>query len=215
MERKRNKFCEDMKNTHNFNIRIIKQNLTKEEAFDEEIKRIKEVREKFPTYRLTNRTDGGEGPSGYKLSEETKRLISEHSKAMWEDVDFKERMIKSRRDENSVYQSKEFKEKISNIVKGENNPNYGHYWTDEMKENLSKKRKANGKSKGGNNARSIKIVDEELKILFPCKKDAMEYFECSRRTIDNMIKKNKLVLFDENIHINYNVISYDKYTKKG
>ena len=36
--------------------------------------------------------------------------------------------------------------------KDKTNPNYGNYWTDEQKINLSEKRKKNGKSKGKNNS---------------------------------------------------------------
>lgn len=51
--------------------------------------------------------------------------------------------------------SKETKLKISKAKKGKgigkDNNNYGNYWTDEQKQNLSKKRKENGLSAGKNN----------------------------------------------------------------
>jgi len=37
---------------------------------------------------------------------------------------------------------------------GESNSNYGHYWTEEQKQALSKKRKKRGKSKGANNPKA-------------------------------------------------------------
>ena len=46
---------------------------------------------------------------------------------------------------------------MSELTSGENNGNYGNYWTDEQKKVLSEKRKRNGKSKGKNNPRATRI----------------------------------------------------------
>lgn len=141
--------------------------------------------------------------------EKEKRSIA--SKKLWKNEEFRERQLKIRKDENGVYKSKEFRDKISKIVQGENNPNYGHYWTEEMKQKLSQKRKANGKYKGGNNARSVKIVNEDENLLFLCKKDAMEYYLETRSHINTMLNKGILKFYDENKHKDYKIISYDNY----
>ncbi len=59
-------------------IKIIDQGITEEEAFAKEVERI--AFWKNDGADLCNLTDGGEGPSGYKFSEERKRAVSEKSK---------------------------------------------------------------------------------------------------------------------------------------
>lgn len=203
---KRNKFCEDMKNTHNYKIEIIYDNLSEQEAFEKEIETIKYVKENFPNYRLTNQTFGGEGSSGYKHTEKSKKIMSEASKNLWKNQDFVDNQMYHRK--NGVYQSEEFRKKISELVSGEKNPNYQHYWTDDMKKALSEKRIKNGKSKGHKNARAIKVVSEELKLIFMCKKYASIYYGVSQSTINVMLKLGKLVLFNEELHNDYKEIYY-------
>lgn len=58
-------------------IRFVAKNLTEKEAFDLEVKLISTYgRKDIGTGILRNMTDGGEGHSGYVLSEETKQKIS-------------------------------------------------------------------------------------------------------------------------------------------
>lgn len=54
----------------------------------------------------------------------------------------------------------EFRARMSALVKGDKNPNYGHRWTQEMKNHLSKKF-SDGSRKGKNNARATKIIRVE------------------------------------------------------
>lgn len=56
-------------------------------------------------------------------------------------------MIEIRNSDDSVYKTEEFKNKISKIVQGENNPNYGNYWSDEQKHSLSEKMKEDMKGR--------------------------------------------------------------------
>lgn len=56
--------------------------------------------------------------------------------------------------------SDETREKIRQLVTGEKNPNYGHKWTQKMKDDLSKKF-SDGSRKGGNNARAVKVIRVE------------------------------------------------------
>lgn len=146
---KRNKFFKDMYNSHNCDFRIKIDNLSEEDAFKYEIKLIKYYREYYPEYRLTNQTDGGEGTSGWKPSDEWKTNQSKIQKERWKDEEFRNKMIDIRNDKDSTYQSDDFRNKMSKLVKGENNPNYGNYWTDDMK----KKARQNklGKYNGKNN----------------------------------------------------------------
>lgn len=72
----RNKFFKDMYSTHNCYVRIIYNNLSETEAFEKEKQLIELYKNTKPEYRLTNQTDGGEGISGYKHTEEYKLKYS-------------------------------------------------------------------------------------------------------------------------------------------
>ena len=87
----------------------IKDNLTEEESKELEKKLILFWgRKDLGTGVLHNRTDGGDGTSGWIPSQEWRDEISKRNKGK---------------------------------MKGKNNPNFGNRWTDEMKRNLSEKRK--------------------------------------------------------------------------
>lgn len=158
---KRNKFCEDMKATHDWSIKILNDNLTEDEAFNLEIEYISKFKE---GNRLTNQTDGGEGISGYTMSEEAKRKISEQAKKMWEDEDFYKKQIHMRK--YGVYASKEFSEKLSSVTKGKLNGNYGNRWTNEMKESLSRLKIEKGLHKGVKNGRATRVRCVETGDVF-------------------------------------------------
>lgn len=158
---KRNKFCEDMKSSHEWSVHIIEDNMSESEAFDLEIKLIKEFKNKG---RLTNQTDGGDGISGYIMTEEVKNKISQSSKRLWQDEDFYNNQIHHRK--NGVYASDEFREKMSSLTKGSLNGNYGNKWTDEMKESLSTYLVKNGIHKGSKNSRATKIRCVETGEIF-------------------------------------------------
>jgi TPP-dependent indolepyruvate ferredoxin oxidoreductase alpha subunit len=81
-----------------------------------------------------------------------------------------------RRKPDSVYQSVEFKQKISNKVTGERNPNYNHKWTDEMKEALREKQKNNPIYRNENNPNAKRIMCVETGECFDCIKYAMEKY---------------------------------------
>lgn len=172
---KRNKFCEDMKRSHNWAYRIAKDNLTEQEAFSLEKELIKKYRE-TTTYRLTNVTDGGEGASGLKHSEAFKKEASRKSKERWKDPEFRKTAINIRLDPNGPYQSKEFKEKISSLTKGKLNPNYNNHWSDSQREHLSKVRRELKIACRGKNPRAHPVICVETGEYFNCMKDAIEKY---------------------------------------
>lgn len=177
----RNKFFTDMCTTHNCSVKKIYEDLTEAEAFQKEQETIKWYRENTD-YRLTNQTDGGEGSSGWEPSEEFKEKQSQIHKERWQDGEFREKMMIIRSDESGPYKSKEFREKISQLVQGKNNPNYNHQWTKEMKENLSQKRKENGLSANENNPKAKKIICVETGEVFDCIKFAIEKYNIKDHT---------------------------------
>lgn len=122
-----------------------------------------------------NLTLGGDGSSGYKPSLEVRHNSSEYMKAYWTD-ERKAEISVERRKPDSVYQSVEFKQKISNKVTGERNPNYNHKWTDEMKEALREKQKNNPIYRNENNPNAKRIMCVETGECFDCIKYAMEKY---------------------------------------
>lgn len=83
---------------------------------------------------------------------------------------------KSRNAPSSAYKTPEFRNKISTLVQGERNPNFGNKWTKEMKESLSKKQKESNRYNGAENPNSKKVMCLETGESFNCIKDAMEKY---------------------------------------
>lgn len=65
----------------------------------------------------------------------------------------------------------EYRNKMRDLVIGSNNPNYGNYWTEEMKQRASKMF-SDGSRKGENNARSKKVIRVEDGVTFNYLEDA-------------------------------------------
>lgn len=186
----RNYFFQCMVKSHDCNVRKIYEDLTEEEAFKKEIETIKFYRENT-NYRLTNQTDGGEGTSGWKPTEEFRKKQSKIHKLQWKDENFKNKMLEIRKDENGIYKSKEFREKISKIVKGENNPNYKNYWSDKQREDLRNKQKLNPLYKNETNPNAKKIICIETGEIFECIKFAIEKYKIkSEASISIALKKS-------------------------
>lgn len=112
----------------NSRIVFLKQNLTEEEAFKHEIYMIAVYgRKDLGTGILHNRTDGGEGASGYVPSEDSRRRRSENMRG----------------EKNHRYgksPSRETRKKRSESLKGEKNPMYGKSYSEETKRKWSEQR---------------------------------------------------------------------------
>lgn len=205
----RNKFFKDMYYSHNCDVRKVKIGLTEEEAFKEEIKLIKFYRDKFPQYRLTNQTDGGEGTSGWKPSIEFRRKQSNIHKEQWKDREFRDKMIKIRTDANGVYKSEEFRNKISKLVKGENNPNYNNHWTEDQKKKLRIKQKENDLYKDETNPNAKGVICVETGEIFDCIKFAMNKYKIKTHSSISIALKNKNRLAGNKHWLVYNEHNYN------
>lgn len=97
----------------------------------------------------------------------------------------------------------EFKRHMSEIVSGEKNPNYGHYWTDEMKQHLSDMRK--GKYENSNNPNSKKIICVEKLKIYDTINDASEDCGCKTPSSISRCLKNKSYVAN-----NYHFVIYSK-----
>lgn len=71
--------------------------------------------------------------------------------------------------------SDEMRQEYSERLKGKNNPNYDHHWTEEMKAHLSKVRIERGISKGGLNPRAKPVMCVETGVIYACKQDATAF----------------------------------------
>ena len=90
---------------------------------------------------------------GRTHSEETKKKIGEKSKGRIKSFEERKKSSERMKKENPMFNptyrknyyaavhSSEYREKKREQSRGKNNPNYGNYWTDEMKKSLSEKKK--------------------------------------------------------------------------
>jgi hypothetical protein len=134
-------------------IIFLKQNLTEEEAFNHEIYMIAVFgRKDLGTGILRNRTNGGEGISGFVFNEETKERISKSRKGKYGGENHPN---------YGKSPSEETRKKQSERMRGKNNPNYGKSHSEENRIKMSEKKK--GKFKGKNNPNYGKSHSEETK----------------------------------------------------
>jgi hypothetical protein len=95
---------------------FLKKNLTEEEAFKHEIYMIAVFgRKDLGTGILNNFTNGGEGASGLKCSEETKRKLSESHKGITHTEETKRKLSESHK---GITPSEESRKKMSESRKG-------------------------------------------------------------------------------------------------
>ena len=116
----------------NFKHEILHEGLSHDEAVEKEIELIREYKSNCSKYYSPmhgyNQTDGGEGQSGYVLSQDRKDWLSK----------------KMTGEGNPFYGKKHSKETIEKLsiqkigtMIGKDNPNYGNYWSEEQRKNAS------------------------------------------------------------------------------
>jgi hypothetical protein len=139
-------------------ILILKNNLTEEESFRHEVYMIAVFgRKDLGTGILRNKTDGGEGSSGFIHREETKIKMSEIKQNISEES--RRKMSEGKKGENNHQygktRSEETRKKISEGMKGENNHQYGKTHSEETRKKMSEAKK------GENNPNYGKTASEE------------------------------------------------------
>lgn len=118
----RNQYWQNIVDKHGYKIEILAYWNTESEAFDHEKLLISCFKDMG--YKLANLTDGGDGSSGWKASEETKRKMSYARQNM----------------------SDELRNKLSVASKGEKNPFFGKKHSEETRKKMveaAKNRKPN------------------------------------------------------------------------
>lgn len=128
----------------NIKTHFLHENLIEEKAFFWEKYWIKYLgRRDNGTGQLCNLTDGGEGPSGIKCSEDHKRKISEAMKGKKLSKEHRRKLSKSLKGNQrakGLIHSEEAKRKIGNAQKG-NQHTKGFIHSDETKRKMSDARK--------------------------------------------------------------------------
>lgn len=137
-----------------------------------------------------NQTKGGDGVLGYHHSDSTKNKISNASKRMWTDCDFRKEMSKKQMGENNSNYGKKLSESHKQILSecaksrtGNKNPFYGKAHSVESKRKISKSRK--GKCAGGNNHNSKKVLCIDTGEIFDSTTSAAKAYHMSSSNISS------------------------------
>lgn len=144
----------------NFQHEIVADNLTKEEADNFEKLLIKKLNTMNPKYGYNCKEGGSNG----KLSEETRRKMSESTKGekshMWGKHLSEETKNKIKESRKDFRHSEETRKLLSKLNKGEGNGFYGKRHTEESLKKMSKAHK--GKMIGANHFASRKVSQYDL-----------------------------------------------------
>ena len=118
---------------------FLKKNLTDEEARKHEIYMIAVLgRKDLGTGILRNMTDGGEGCAGRRLSDETKKKLSDSHKGKKFTDEHKRKLSEAAK--KKIF-TKEHRHNMSKGLSGENNPSFGKkWWNNGIENKLSKER---------------------------------------------------------------------------
>jgi hypothetical protein len=162
-------------------IIFLKQNLTEEEAFKHEIYMIAVFgRKDLGTGILRNKTNGGDGISGYVVSDETRKKMSESHKG----------------ENNHFYNkshSQETKDKMSDLNKGkyvgDKNPMFGKNHSQEVKDRISESKQ--GKYVGNKNPMFGKNHSQEVKDKISNLKKGKTHSDESKRKMSESHKGEK------------------------
>ena len=106
----RNSHWRNIVNKYGYEVKILESGLTEDIAFKRETELIGE----YGRSNLVNLTDGGEGQSGCKFTDERIKNMSLASKKRFDDPKFKEKMSKISRDRMS---SNSFRQELSKLTK--------------------------------------------------------------------------------------------------
>jgi len=214
--KKRNKIWKYIVDKTKYDIEIILDDLTWEEACMKEIEFIKLYgRICNKTGCLANLSEGGEGylnPSdeirerlsiskvginnpmyGKKLSDEHKSKISNSNKGRIFTEETKSKISKSQKGKKR--NSEEFKQYLSKINKGENHPQFGKARSEETKEKISNALRgvklSDDHKKKLSEKKSKKIINILENKIFNSIKDASIFYNIPYATLNKWVKKEK------------------------
>jgi len=147
----RSEYWNRVKEKHGVRVEIVADGLTEDESHSIEIQLIKAIGRK----NLCNHTDGGEGMSGWKISEETRAKLSDIRKGRKHTDEAKKKMSKARK---GVKKSDAHNANVSESLKGRR-------FSEEHRRNLSRamtKRKFNpawGRKSGESRSKKVLCIN--------------------------------------------------------
>jgi hypothetical protein len=180
-KKSRNNLWWNIVNKSGYEIIVTDKNISWDDACELEKKYIKQYgRKDLGTGILVNMTDGGEGSFGHTMPQESKDIIS--------------RANKGRK------RTKEQKKHLSELLIGENNPNYGNKWSDEQKEDAKNKslkwlETNDAAFKGKKHSEESKLVMSKIKLGKKHSEETIELYKSTRKGSNNSCSK----LTEENV----------------
>ena len=172
----------------NIEHELLHSDITEKEAKDFERYYITEIYHSNNKKYGYNQTNGGDGILGYFHTDEVKERISEKSKEMWADPEFRERMSgKHSGEKNANYGkqlSDEHKAILSECAKartGNKNGFYGKIHSDATKQKISESRK--GKCLGADHHNSKRVECIETGEVFDSASTAAKQYNRTPGTI--------------------------------
>jgi hypothetical protein len=191
---------------------IIKEDLTEIEAFEEEKRLIKMIGRKCNGGTLTNLSEGGEGQTGFKHSEDSKLKISmtikqnESWRETMKSVEYRDKISRSLIGHDGygkgIPRTDDVKNKIRESVSGHRNHFFGKKHSDELKKNMSLKNSGIGNP----NSKSYTIRHDEDILKFNGRSELKlfinEYNKTNnlsgpnRVSVDGLINRGKSKCFE-------------------
>lgn len=183
----RNDWWWNIVNKYGYDIIFLGEDLTEKESFDLECYWIKRIgRRELGLGTLVNLSDGGEGNSGNKWTEEQKKQISIDRKGRlpWNTgkkcpqlKGEKNGMFGRVKEQNPFFGKKHSEESIKIMSEKSKNQIY----TDEVKRKMSENQRR------GKHNLSKKVIDITTNKIFDCLKDASDFYNINYSTLRNWL----------------------------
>lgn len=179
----------------NIEHKILERELTERDAKTKEIELIKLKKTQDPRFGY-NLTAGGDGMTGFKTYESTKRKLSEINKGKTHTEDSKRKMSESRRGEKAYWYGKKIpdhvRRKISEAKTGKNVGQDNYWYGKRMPAEVRAKMSANHYDASGSNnprARQINMLDSRMSIIqtFDTITSAAEHRGCCFSTMQRYL----------------------------
>lgn len=209
----RNILWQRVVNKHDYRIEIHSEYENEQDAFNKEMELIEFYgRRDLNKGYLVNVTNGGEGESGRKMSDEQKQKLSESRKGKPSNIseEGRKRLSELSKGENNYFYGKSFKgeanpfygkkhtEETKDKMRGENNPMYGKKHSNETLNKIREKALTPEilRKRQIEYSNKVKVVFPNGKeITFECVTDCAFYFNCTNKNILFRNKQTKQAKF--------------------
>lgn len=177
---KRTSFWHNIVEKYGYEIQILKNNMTKEEAAENEILLIDYYgRRSLGTGTLVNLTNGGEGTVGFKFTEENRKNLSEACKGRKASEETKKLLSSQRQGSDNPMYGRKVPQKQKDA---QSSKMMGRKASEETKELLSKQRR------GSNNSKAKLVLCLDTGIFYDCALDAAEAYTYNSGTLQSWLR---------------------------